>query len=44
MLRSIARNRAKMIMRKNGMVKICKHMANRRDGKSYFAAHWREFV
>lgn len=44
MIRSLARQIAKKKMRGIGMVKLCKNGGSRRNGKRYFAAHWREFV
>ncbi len=39
-LRSIARNRAKMNMKRRGMHRIC----SKRGGYSYFANNWRDYV
>ena len=44
MLRSLRRGVAKKVMTSNGMIKICKRNGKRKDGRSYFATHWREFV
>ena len=41
MLRSLARNRAKEVMKTKGMVNICRK--NRR-GDSFFSENWRQFA
>lgn len=41
MLRKIARNMAKVNMKKRGFTKICKHEKGR---DSYFSNRWRDFV
>lgn len=53
-MRELKRARAKWVMKKNGMIRLCSHHGNRGHGskgsrsdsgnRSYFAAHWREFV
>lgn len=53
--RSLARMVARNTMKKHGMVRICAHRGSRGHGskryhhtdfgcKSYFAAHWRDFI
>ena len=40
-MRKLARNMAKVNMKKRGFTKICKH---EKGDRSYFARRWRDFV
>lgn len=40
-MRKLARNVAKVNMKKRGMVQFCKH---NRNNPSFFSKHWREYV
>ncbi len=42
-MRKLARHIAKVNMKEQGMVKICKHGRGSKH-TSYFAQHWREYV
>ena len=51
MLTSLARNRAKVRMKKKGMRRICATSSImervpgfKKKGSSYFAGHWREYA
>lgn len=43
-LRSAKRHIAKMEMKKAGLRRICSKTGKRRQGRSWFSQHWREYV
>ena len=43
-MRKLRREVAKVRMKWAGIRRLCSKTGNRKNGKSYFAAHWREFA
>lgn len=43
-LRSAKRHIAKVEMKKAGLRRICSKIGKRKNGRSWFSQHWREYV